>query len=195
VKESEIVLSLALPAGADSAKPFEPSDQPLNNPTTPISSKGSAILLATAGASPSSTGSDEFNTAFTEQLGLKARAVPRLVTDQRSRENIDESGVERVIGEGNIVTVSAVDGHSQWETVPIGQYHELCCLAGAGHTHAFSTVFGLDVRPIDVGLQPRFCAGGLQSTPERAKDEHEYALPDPLAETAVACLVGWIPCR
>lgn len=136
MKEAKEVLSFPLPSERDAPELLEPGEEPFHQPTTLVSSEGSAVLSSPAGDFAPSHGSDQFNVALLGELLLERLAIPGLVSDQFPRQLINERSVESSVGENNVVPGSASNSDREWKTIAVCERHDLCRLAGTAPADA-----------------------------------------------------------
>jgi len=90
---------------------------------------------------PSALWRDELNASFFQQLILQFRAVPGFVADEFVGKLIDERGVERSVGENNIVSGTFSNNDREWKTITVCNGDDLCCVPSATFSDARAPFF------------------------------------------------------
>lgn len=134
LKEAQEVGGLPVPAQRDTAKSFEPSKQPLDQPTAPVAPQRPTVLLAATVRRVH--GRDELDVALLTQTLGELVAVEGLVRDQLLWEVLRDRFVEGLVDKDTVVSRTICDANGERKTRAVCKRHDLRRMAGTAFPDA-----------------------------------------------------------
>lgn len=116
-------------ANDQTAEVVQPSEEPLDFPSSPITAKWATVLSR---ATITAIWRNQFDAALLQKPRIELVAVIRLVTDEPSRKIFNPGGVQRLVDEGYLVGRSADHVGGERKTMAVCDRHDLAALSAFG---------------------------------------------------------------
>ena len=140
VHKTKEVLDVVFPSGDQAAEVVHPGKEPLYFPASAVTTQLASILTF---ASASPIGRDQLDSVPFRELGIERIRVVGFVTDEASREFVEEASGKNLLHKLALGWRSALDRYGERKTVISGDSHDLRALSATSGADGEAPFFAL----------------------------------------------------